>query len=92
MTEAKYIAASAAIKKAIWLRSFLSELSRLRLPYMAPLLIENQSAITLIKNPKHHEWTKYIAVCYYFIHNAYEDSVIEPEYVLTGDQVADILN
>ena len=90
-TEAEYMAASAATKEAIWLRSFLSELGQLRLPYTVPLLIDNQSAIALIKNPEHHEQTKHIAVRYHFIRDAYEDSVIEPEYVLTGDQVADVL-
>lgn len=90
-TEAEYMAAAHATKEAIWLRSFLIEIGRLSIPYAVPLLIDNQSAIALIKNPEHHERTKHIAVRYHFIRDSFEANLIEPEYVPTGDQVADIL-
>lgn len=86
-TEAKYMATSNTTKEAIWLRAFLSELGCLPVP----LLIDNQSAIALIKNPEHHERTKHIDVRYHFIRDSYDNAVIDPEYIPTRDQVADTL-
>ena len=85
------MAVSHAAKEAIWLRSFLIEIGRLAANYTVPLLIDNQSAIALIKNPEHHERTKHIAVRYHFTRDAYDEGTFLPEYVPTGDQVADVL-
>ena len=90
-TEAEYMAATHATKEAIWLHGLLVELGRISAGYSIPLLIDNQSAIALIKNPEHHERTKHIAIRYHFIRDIYEAGTIELEYVPTGDQVADVL-
>ena len=90
-TEAEYMAASNATKEALWLRSFLSELGQPEVSEGTPLLIDNQSAIALIKNSTFHDHTKHIAVRYHFIRERYEAGEIAMIYVPTGDQVADIL-
>ena len=90
-TEAEYMAASQATTEAIWLRNLRRELKQLEAPYSGPLLIDNQSAIALIKNAEFHERTKHIAVRYHFIRERYESGEIAIEYCPTGDQVADVL-
>jgi hypothetical protein len=90
-TEAEYMAASNATKEAVWLRGFLTELGQMTKETPLPLLIDNQSAIALIKNAEFHERTKHIAVRYHFIRERYENGEIEVEYCPTGDQVADAM-
>ena len=53
-------------------------------------LMDNQSAITLIKNPVHHNQTKYIDTRYHFIRQCEEDKKIEILFIRTEDQLADI--
>lgn len=90
-TEAEYMAASNASKEAIWLRGLLLELGAIKNDFPIPLLIDNQSAIALVKNGEFHERTKHIGIRYHFIRERYEDGEIELEYCPTGDQVADAL-
>ena len=53
-TEAKYIARVHTTKEVIWLRQLLSELG-LGTRHPTTLLIDNQSAIAIAKNPKFHD-------------------------------------
>lgn len=58
---------------------------------MPIMLIDNQSAIKIIKNPELCRSTKHVEITYHFIRQAYEEQVFEPAYVHTYDQVADVL-
>jgi hypothetical protein len=89
-TEAKYMAGAHAAKKVAWLRTFLSEIGRI-LNSPTRLLVDNQSAIALTKNPEFHNRTKHIAVRYHFIREKMEEGELAPEYVPTNEQVVDIL-
>ena len=55
------------------------------------LLVDNKSAISLSKNPVHHDRSKHIDTRYHYIRECVEDGRIEVEYTTTGDQLADIL-
>ena len=65
-TEAEFVAATSASCYIIWLRNLLQELG---LPVEKPvdLLMDNQSAIKLIKNPEYHHRTKHIKMKYKFV-------------------------
>ncbi|GBE82734.1 hypothetical protein SCP_0411190 [Sparassis crispa] len=89
-TEAEYMAGAHGTKEAVWLRAFLSEIGQVQ-KGPTPLLIDNQSTIALSKNAAFHEHTKHIAVRYHFICEKYDSGEIKPEYVPTGNQVADVL-
>jgi transposase InsO family protein len=89
-TEAEYMAAAAATKEAIWLKTFLSELDFSK-THPITLQIDNQSAILLAKNAMFHERTKHIAIRYHFIREKLEEGEICVEYVPTNEQVADVL-
>lgn len=88
-TEAEYMAACEATKEAIWLRQLMKDIQE---PFEQPkLLVDNQSAIRLGKNPEFHKRTKHIEVKYHFIREKVRSGEIVIEYVNTEDQMADIL-
>src|SRR6266851_3612268 len=86
-TEVEYISGAHATKEAVWLRQLLSKLG---LDTLSPtvLHIDNQSAIAIAKNPKFHNRTKHINICYHFLRQVIEDGTVELQYTPTGDQVA----
>ena len=67
--EAEYIAATHATKEALWICTFLGEITR---PLMKPITIhlDNISAISITKNNKYHLRTKHIDIQYHFIRHA----------------------
>jgi len=60
-TKAEYIARAHAAKEVVWLRQLLSKLGQ-GTRYPTTLLIDNQSAIAITKNPEFHDQTKHIDV------------------------------
>ena len=55
------------------------------------LKIDNQAAISLCKNPVHHERSKHIDTRFHHIRECIEYGMIEVQHVNTNDQLADIL-
>jgi len=89
-TEAEYIAATHTAKEAIWLRQLLTELLH---PLDSPttLFVDNQSTIAIAKNPKFHDQTKHIDVCYHFLQQKVDNSKITLSYIPTNAQPANAL-
>ncbi|CAG7730436.1 unnamed protein product, partial [Allacma fusca] len=89
-TEAEYIALSSGSREIVWLRSFLKELG---FPQNnpTPILVENQSAIRLVKNTEMHARTKHIDVRFHYTRELVDKQEIHIQYVPTGDQLADCL-
>lgn len=89
-TEAEYVAASNAAQETMWLRAFLNETEGgATLP--TKLLIDNQSALNLVKNSDHHKLTKHIDVKYHYIRQQVQNEEIETVYVPSNEQLADFL-
>jgi hypothetical protein len=89
-TEFKYIAGAHAAKEATWLRQLLSNLGHgMSLPTL--LHIDNQSTITITKNPEFHDRTKHIDIRYHYLRQKYESSEIALNYTPTHSQPADVL-
>lgn len=86
-TEAEYLAACEATKTALWLKQLLVEL---HLEVTPTILIDNQSAIRLIKNPEFHKRTKHIDVRYHFIREKFDNREIDLGYVPSEVQEADL--
>ena len=84
------MAACNATKEAVWFRSFLQKLKEEDDSPMT-ILIDNQSAIVISKNPAFHDCSKHIDIRYHFVRKKVEDDATSLEYVPTGDQVADVL-
>lgn len=69
--EAEFMAAIEATKQALWLRVLLSELTATK-PKAVTLMVDNNSAIALMKNPVFHGRSKHIDVKYHFISECVE--------------------
>lgn len=87
-TESEYIEASQAVKELIWIDRLLKNLDgNISIPL---LLMDNQSAIKLIKNPEFHKRTKHIDVRFHFVREKYAEKFFNLKYVNTKEQLADI--
>ena len=89
-TEAEYIAAVEAGKKIIWMRNLLSEFG-FTITSPSTLLIDNNSAVTVAKNPEHHSRMKHLNLRYHWLRDTVEAKFISPIHVPTTSQAADIL-
>lgn len=88
--EAEFMAGTEAARQAIWLQALLEEVvgsSRERVVIM----IDNQSAIALTKNPVFHGRSKHIHTRYHYIRECVENGQIEVKHIPGSEQKADIL-
>ncbi|ORU94051.1 MAG: hypothetical protein A6F71_09135 [Cycloclasticus sp. symbiont of Poecilosclerida sp. M] len=80
------------MQEAIWLRQLTLELSSGDMPTKATIIHEdNQSAMSLAKNPQFHGRAKHIDIRHHFVRDKVSDGTIELNYCRTDDMVADIL-
>ena len=89
-TEAEYISAVEAAKEILWIRQFMGELGY---PPSSSsiLLMDNQSAISVSKNPEHHGRMKHLDLRWYWLRDVVESGIVKPVFVPTEDMAADIL-
>jgi hypothetical protein len=88
--EAEYIAAATATCQGLWLSRLLGDIRNTQAEAVG-LMVDNKSALALIKNPVFHDRSKHIQTRFHFIREAAENREIKPDYICTGDQPADIL-
>jgi hypothetical protein len=88
--EAEYVAAACAASQGVWLARLVEELLGSG-SVKFTIRIDNQSAISLCKNPVFHDRTKHIDVRYHFARSCVEQGKLEVEHVRTNEQHADIL-
>ena len=88
--EAEYIALSSAAPEVVWMRELSADL---RNPQSQPTLIleDNQSAISISKNPQFHRRTKHFNIKYHFIRKQVSNGKICLQYCPTEDMLADLL-
>ena len=91
-TEAEYVALSYAAQEGIWLRRLLSSLG-IGSPEIRPTTIyeDNNGAIDLTKNSKHHNRTKHIDIAHHFVREQVELKEISVAHCPSKYMVADIL-
>ena len=88
--EAEYMAAFFAVQEVVWLKGVLSEMD-LGYGQPVPLLIDNQSAIRLAKNPMYHKRSKHIEIKWHWLREKVgEQNLVELVYVRSADNTADI--
>jgi transposase InsO family protein len=88
--EAEYIAAAAGACQGVWLEALRADLLCQELKKIK-LKVDNQSAISLSKNPVFHDRSKHIDTRFHYLRENVENGRIEVEHVGTCDQLADIL-
>ena len=88
--EAEYMALASAAQEAIWMRQLTTD------PKSAPdkptiILEDNQSAMSMPKNPQFHGRTKYIEIKFHFIREQVKGGAVKLKYCPTEEMVADML-
>jgi hypothetical protein len=86
--EAEYVAGSYAACQLVWLESLIIEL-KCDLVKPVQLLIDNQSAINLAKNPVSHGRSKHIETRFHFLREQVISGKIEVLHCPTKEQLAD---
>lgn len=88
-TEAEFTAVTEAIKEALWLKGFISELG-IRQDKVV-VHCDSQSAIHLSKHQVYHERSKHIDVKMHFVRDVLAKGDVSLEKISTGDNPADML-
>jgi hypothetical protein len=88
--EAEYVAGALGTCQGVWLSTLVADITVQDVKKFR-LLIDNQAAIELSKNPVFHERSKHIDTRYHYIRDCIEQGVVDVDHVGTEDQLADIL-
>ena len=90
--EAEFIACSAAVQEAVWLKRFLEDLI-LEVDAEKPVTIycDSQAAIAYTKNAKYHSKSKHIETKYNFVRDIVTKRNVIIKYISTHQMVADSL-
>ena len=87
--EAEYIALASTAQVSLWLQ-LLADLQK---EPAKPIVFfeDNQSAISIDKNPQFHGRTKHIVIKYHFIRKQVSNEKVELKYCKTNDMIADFM-
>ena len=89
--EAEFVACSAAVQEAIWLRRFFMNLGIQSSNNVVTVYCNNQAAIVFTKDPKFHSRTKHIDTRYNYIRDIITKREISVQYISTHHMVVDPL-
>ncbi|GJY25811.1 putative ribonuclease H-like domain-containing protein [Tanacetum coccineum] len=88
-TEAEYVAAANCCGQVLWIQNQMMDYG---FNFMNTRIhIDNESTISVIKNPVAHSRTKHIKIRFHFIRDCYEKRLIEVIKIHTDSNVADLL-
>ena len=88
--EAEYMTLASAAQEAVLIRQLTTDMKNS--PSGATVIFEdNQSCISMAKNPQYHGRAKHIDIKYHFIRDLINSKVIQLEYCCTNDMVADMM-
>ena len=87
--EVEFIAATTAVNQALWLRKMLTDL-HLEQDTTTEVMVDNQAAIAISKNPAFHGKTKHISIKLFFLRNVQRNDAKCLKYCKTEDQLSDI--
>jgi hypothetical protein len=83
------MAITEAIKEALWLKSFVGEMSSFKGTIM--VYCDNQSAVYLTKDRMYHERTKHIDIRYHFVRDVISEGKVIVKKIGTESNSADML-
>ncbi|GJT94095.1 cysteine-rich receptor-like protein kinase 8 [Tanacetum coccineum] len=89
-TEAEYRALADSTCEIYWLKCLLHDL-HVHIPTPIMMLCDNASTIALANNPIHHARTKHIEIDCHFVRDKIKEGHIQPCFISTKSQIADIL-
>ncbi|KAL8101713.1 hypothetical protein AgCh_033560 [Apium graveolens] len=88
--EAKFRAIALGVCEALWLKRILEELRMTSKPTIN-MFCDNQAALSIARNPVHHDRTKHIEIDRNFIKVKIDKGIINMLYIPTRSQIADML-
>ena len=88
-TEAEYIGLTKAAQETIWLKQTLNELNHKTEQVL--IYCDNQSSISLSKNPEFHARSKHIDIRHHFIREMIKEGELKIEYLSKDEMPADLL-
>ncbi|KAK2988036.1 hypothetical protein RJ640_011299 [Escallonia rubra] len=90
--ESEYVACSAAVHEAVWLRSFIQALGvTAHVDEAVVVHCENTAALDFVKDPKYHGKVKHIGLRYHFIRTLVVQGEVSMKNIPTGRMVVDPL-
>ncbi|GJV15337.1 putative ribonuclease H-like domain-containing protein [Tanacetum coccineum] len=88
-TEAEHVAAANCCRQVLWIQNQMMDYG---FNFMnTKIHIDNESTISVIKNPVAHSRTKHIEIRFHFIRNCYEKRLIEVIKIYIDSNIADLL-
>ncbi|XP_046851103.1 secreted RxLR effector protein 161-like [Xenia sp. Carnegie-2017] len=88
--EAEYVALANAVQEAKFLMQLCQDMKVGINEGKSLIMIDNQGAMNLAKNPVHHQRSKHIDIKYHFIRSEIQKGRINLEYVTSEENIADI--
>ncbi|GJW48182.1 putative reverse transcriptase domain-containing protein [Tanacetum coccineum] len=88
-TEAEYIATSHCCAQVLWIQNQLLDYGYNFM--QTKIHVDNESTISVIKNPVSYSKTKHIEIQFHFIRDSYEKRLIEMVKIHTDKNIADLL-
>ena len=79
-----------SICEGMWLQRLLGEL-KIPAEKTMEMSCDNQAAISIAKNPVHHDRTKHVEIDRHFIKEKIDEGISKVMYINAGSQIADIL-
>jgi hypothetical protein len=90
--ESEYVACSAAVQEAVWLRRFFQRLSVTALADEAvKIYSDSMAALAYTKDPKYHGKTKHIDIRYHYIRDIVARGEVILQHISTSKIIADPL-
>ncbi|KAI0995948.1 hypothetical protein K3495_g12234 [Podosphaera aphanis] len=93
-TEAEYLAATETCRQLQWTKALFQELDLTNLiegSECTNLYVDNQSAISLIKNHDNHKRSKHIALRNHYCREQHQNGLIAVTYIPSAEQLSDPL-
>ena len=89
-TEAEYVALSFSVSECIWLRRLLQDIG-CDTDMSTVIYEDNNGAIDLSKNAKHHTRTKHTDISYHFTREKVDSEEVAAVYIQSDDNIADVM-
>ena len=87
--EAEFIAATAAVNQALWLKKLMDDL-HLKQEEGIEVFVDNQATLAISHNPVFHGKTKHFKIKYYFLREVQKAGKVKLVYCSSEEQLADI--
>ncbi|KAJ8764765.1 hypothetical protein K2173_009165 [Erythroxylum novogranatense] len=87
--EAEFIAATAAVNQALWLKKLLCDLD-MKQKNVTEVFVDNQAAIAISHNPVFHGKTKHFNIKLFFVREVQNNGEVTLVYCRSEDQLADL--